>query len=175
MAGIPHEAWVLVADGEKALVLTNAGDREQPNLKVLNIFEHSNPATRDQASDRPGRFNDGPSVHRSAVEETDWHRFEKQRFAVELAETMYKAAHAGRYTDLVVVAPPMVLGALRKQFHQEVSKRILAEVNKTLTGHPIGQIERRVIEAAADALPATRHYMSSNDDSLPGRILTAKD
>ncbi|HMB78211.1 MAG TPA: host attachment family protein [Kiloniellaceae bacterium] len=175
MAGIPHEAWILVADGEKALVLSNAGDREQPNLKVLNIFEQSNPATREQGADRPGRFNDGPSVHRSAVDDTDWHRFEKQRFAAELAAGLYKSAHAGRFTDLIVVAPPLVLGELRKHFHQEVTNRILVEINKTLTGHPIGQIERRVLDAAADVLPSAHHYITPADDSLPGRILTAKD
>jgi len=175
MAGIPHGAWILVADGEKALLLNNEGDLEQSNLKVLKLFEQANPPTREQGSDRPGRYNDGPGVQRSAVQETDWHRFEKQRFAAELADGLYKAAHAGRFADLIVAAPPLVLGELRKHFHQEVSKRVLAEINKTLTGHPVGEIERRVLESAAEVLPAPHHYVTPGDDSLPGRVLTTKD
>ena len=36
----------------------------------------------------------------------------------------------------------MTLGDLRKAFHKEVTSRIVAEVDKTLTGHPPGKIEK---------------------------------
>ena len=78
-----HGIWVLVADGEKALLLKNVGDNKFPNLEVVQVMEQENPPTREQGSDSPGRYNDGPSVHRSAVEDTDWHRIGKERFAEE--------------------------------------------------------------------------------------------
>ncbi|TGS34727.1 Host attachment protein, partial [bacterium M00.F.Ca.ET.180.01.1.1] len=65
---LKHGIWVLVADGEKALLLKNAGDTKFPNLEVVQVMEQENPPTREQGSDSPGRYNDGPSVHRSAVE-----------------------------------------------------------------------------------------------------------
>jgi len=138
---IPHKAWIVVGDGERALFMENRGDPDHPDFHVLRTMEHENPPTRDQGTDQPGRYNDGPNVHRSAVEETDWHQIEKDRFAHEIAERLYKAAHRGDYDSLVIVAPPRVLGELRSTIHVEVADRIVGTVDKTLTGHPIDKIE----------------------------------
>ncbi len=100
-----------------------------------------NPPTREQAVNRPGRFNDGPSVHRSAVADTDWHELAKERFADELAEHLYAQAHKGAFERLVLVAPPKILGELRQALHKEVADKVIAEIPKTLTGHPLDKIE----------------------------------
>lgn len=144
---LDHDVWVLVADGEKGLILRNEGDKEFPNLEVVREMREENPPTREQGSDRPGRFNDGPSVHRSAVDDTDWHRVAKERFADEMAARLYKMAHRGDFESLIVVAPPLVLGELRKKMHKEVESRITAEVPKTLTNHPIYEIEKILMAA----------------------------
>jgi protein required for attachment to host cells len=144
---LKHGIWVVVADGEKALFLRNRGDATYPDLSVIRTVEEENPATREQGADRPGRFNDGPSVHRSAVEETDWHRIAKERFADEIAARLYKAAHRGDFDELVLVAPPVVLGQMRKSMHKEVLDRLKAEVPKTLTNMPVGDIEKHLTQA----------------------------
>lgn len=142
---LEHDIWVVVADGEKALFLRNEGDEKYPNLEVFREMKEENPATHDQGTDRPGRFNDGPSPHKSAVQETDWHRIEKERFAREIAERLYKAAHKGDYKRLVIVAPPLVMGEMRKELHKEVEQRLVGEVPKTLTNHTIPEIEKIVM------------------------------
>lgn len=139
---IEHDAWILVGDGEKALVFSNDGDAAYPNFRMIKLLETDNPKTSDQGTDAPGRRNDGPGPQKSAMEPTDWHRLEKHRFAKDMADALYKAAHKGKFTKLVVAAPPVVLGQLRKTFHKEVKDRIIAEVDKTLTGHPPIEIER---------------------------------
>lgn len=139
---LDHDVWVVVADGEKALFLRNEGDRKYPNLEVLRSVHEDNPPTHEQGTDRPGRFSDGPTLHRSAVEETDWHRIEKERFAKSIAERLYRAAHRGEFERLVVAAPPVVMGEMRKEFHKEVEQRIIGEVPKTLTNHTIDEIEK---------------------------------
>ena len=111
---LKHGLWIVVADGEKALFLQNDGDAQYPNLQVVQEMEQENPATREQGRDRPGRYNDGPSVHRSAVEDTDWHRLGKERFADEIAERLYKLAHRGDFKEIVLIAPPLVLGEMRR-------------------------------------------------------------
>ncbi|RED13749.1 hypothetical protein POI8812_02144 [Pontivivens insulae] len=136
------QTWVVVADGEKALFLINRGDAEYPNLDVFREEEHDNPPAREWAANRPGRFNDGPSVHRSAVQDTDWHQLEKERFAKDLADILYKKAHAGAFDRLVIAADPSTLGELRKELHQEVTARIVAELDKDLTNHPVDEIEK---------------------------------
>lgn len=143
---IPHDAWILVGDGEKALFLRNDGDAVHPNLVTMDVMAQENPSTRDQGADRPGRFNDGPSAHRSSVEQTDWHQLAEDRFAHDLADRLYQAAHAGEFQHLIVVAPPRVLGELRQSFHKEVQSRIVAEVDKTLTNHPVHKIEKLLVE-----------------------------
>jgi len=138
---LKHGLWVIVADGEKALFLRNQGDSRFPNLEVVQEMAQENPPTREQGSDRPGRYNDGPTVHRSAVQDTDWHRLNKDRFANEIAGRLYRLAHKGEFDDVVLIAPPRVLGEMRQKLHQEVGDKVRAEIPKTLTNHTIAEIE----------------------------------
>ncbi|MBR9764789.1 MAG: host attachment protein [Rhodobacteraceae bacterium] len=144
MNHLPHEAWVLVADGEKALFLRNVTDGEDPYLQVIRKEEQENPKDIDQSANRPGRMNDTGVQQRSAMDDTDWHELAKERFADDLAEMLYSRAHRGAFDKIVLVAPPKVLGELRKQLHQEVTQRVIGEVPKTLTNHPLDEIERQV-------------------------------
>jgi protein required for attachment to host cells len=141
---VPHNCLILVGDGQKALFLRNRGTPQRIDLVVEQILEQDNPATREQGTDRPGRSSASPGVAQSAMEEVDWHHLEKQRFARELAEVLYRQALANRFDKLVVVAPPRILGDLRKAFHAEVIDRIAAEIPKELTSHPITEIERLI-------------------------------
>ena len=113
---------------------------------IVMIFDECTgyPATREQGTDRPGRSNASVGVIRSAMEETDWHHIAEERFASELAEALYRHAHANLFEKLVVIAPPKVLGNLRKAFHSAVAERVTAEIPKELTSHPISEIERLV-------------------------------
>lgn len=139
---LSNDALVLVGDGEKALFLRNRGTPFKPELVVEQILENDNPKTADQGTDQPGRASASPGTVRSAVEETDWHRISKERFASDIAAALYKQAHAGRFDELVVIAPPLVLGTLRKQFHKEVAGRVTAELPKELASLPIAEIEK---------------------------------
>ena len=141
MARLTKGTWVLIADGEKALVLENQTDHEDPYLTVLTKEEQENPPNREQAANRRGRFNDGTGVHRSAVEDTDWHQLAKDRFADDLADMLYDKAHRGAFDSLVIVAAHGTLGELRGKIHSEVEKRVIGEVPKTLTNHSLDDIE----------------------------------
>ncbi|WEK48627.1 MAG: host attachment family protein [Candidatus Kaistia colombiensis] len=140
---IHHNALVLVGDGRKALFLRNRGTPQALDLAVEDILDGAeNPPTREQGTDRPGRVVQGVGQSRSAVEQTDWHTLEEQKFAVTIAEALYRAAIANTFSELVIVAPPKILGTLRQSFHKQVSDRIHGEMTKTLTSTPIGEISR---------------------------------
>ncbi|WAP69410.1 host attachment family protein [Jiella pelagia] len=139
---IDHKTWILVADGEKALFLENLGDSDLPNFAIRRVEEHENPPDREQGANKPGRLHDGGGNHRSAVEDTDWHQLEKERFAAEIADLLYKMAHRGQFEKIVIVAPPRILGEMRQHFHKEVQARIVGEIDKDLTNHPLDQIEK---------------------------------
>jgi protein required for attachment to host cells len=143
---IPHDAFVFVGDGRKALFLRNEGDEEFPNLKMERVFVDENPPTREQGTDRPGRaFKRAGTNRRSGMEMTDWHEIEEHRFAQCVAAAMERLVRAGKVKTLVVAAPPRTLADLRHAFHADVKTRIVAEVDKDLTKHPIAEIEKHLL------------------------------
>jgi len=142
---IPHQALVLVADGRKLMFLRNEGDEVHPNLQVEEHHEQDNPATRDQGSASPGRAPSGPNGISSAVSQTDFHQLEEDRFAAEAADMLRKRALAGDFEQLIIAAPPTTLGELRKHYHKAVKDRLVREIDKDLTGHPIDRIEQLLL------------------------------
>lgn len=137
--------WVLVADGEKALILENTGTRAAPTLAVIRELEQDNPSTRDQGASPPGRMYDTGPNQRSAMEQTDWHQLAEDRFAKDAAELLYAYAHQNRFKEIVLCAAPRLLSELRKALHPEVAGRVIGEVPKDLTNHPIDEITRHLV------------------------------
>lgn len=138
---INNGVWVLVADGEKFLVLRNHGDADFLDLRVIRHGEVENPPTHEQGSDRPGRFAD-PASGRSSVADTDWHRLEKERFAKDLAEQLRLWALDNRFNAIVVIADQRTLGLLRSALHKSVTDRVIGELGKDLTNAPLNEIEK---------------------------------
>jgi protein required for attachment to host cells len=140
---IPHNAFVFVGDGRKALFLRNDGDEKFPNLRTERVFIGDNPATHEQGTDKPGR-SFGVGGRRSGMDQTDWHDLEEHRFAKDVAATLARVVREKKIEALVVVAPPRTLADLRSAFHQEVKQLIIAEVDKDLTNHPLYEIEKNL-------------------------------
>ena len=97
-----------------------------------------------QGTDRPGRAYSSVGPGRSSVSQTDWHALEEHHFAAEVAATLERIVRERGVEALVVVAPPRTLADLRKAFHPDVKKRIIAELDKDLTKHPVDQIEKHL-------------------------------
>ena len=140
---LPHNSYVVIADGEKMLLFRNEGDAEFPQLVVERNREQEVPADRELKTDQAGRTQDMGG--RSAYEETDFHQLEKDRFAHETAELLKRLALRNGFEQLVVVAPPKTLGELRKHYHKEVEKRLAAEIPKDLTNLPVNEIEKVLV------------------------------
>ena len=151
MTLLKEGTWVLVADSEKALFLENTGDGDHPHLQVRRKDEQENPSDREQGANRPGRMNDNGTGQRSSFDDTDWHELQKERFADDLADVLYKMAHKHRFERIVLVASPQVLGALRDKIHKEVSDRVVGEIAKALTNHPLDEVEKLVKSELAAA------------------------
>jgi protein required for attachment to host cells len=143
---IPHGAVVFVGDGRKALFLRNDGDEKFPSLKTERVFAEDNPLTHDQGADRPGRSVESAGTQRrGAVEQTDWHRLEEDRFVGRVAAALEELVRSRKIPALVVVAPPHTLADLRRDLHPDVKQRIVAEINKDLTNHPVAEIETHLL------------------------------
>lgn len=142
---IPHDAIVVVADGQKALLLRNKGDEKFLNLSTEHVLVDDNPPTREQGTDRPGRaFKRAATNSRSAVEETDWHEVEKHRFARRVAAAVEQMA-GEKKAEVILVAPARVLSDLRQSLHGDVKNRVVAELARDLTKYPTLEIERYLV------------------------------
>ena len=137
---IDHNTLILVADGQKYLFLRNEGDFQRPALKVDASGEHLGHPTHELGSDQPGRAFASSGTMRSAIEQTDFHQIEKDQFAAHTAALLSKRAHAGEFEQLIVVAPPRTLAELRKHYDTAVSSRLVKEIDKDLTKHPVKEI-----------------------------------
>jgi protein required for attachment to host cells len=145
---VPHNTFVVVADGQKMLFFRNEGDAEYLKLEMERREVQDNPADRDQKTSEPGRtFDASGGAGRSAYEETDFHQLGEDRFAAETAAILKERALRNEFESLIIVAPPRTLGELRKHYHKEVEKRLAGEIAKDLTGHPVPEIEK-ILSAA---------------------------
>jgi protein required for attachment to host cells len=132
--------WVVVCDAGKYVVHENQGDSGQLDLRIVSFDQHDNPPTSEQGTDRPGRL-DTPGGPRSAVENTDWHDQEEQRFTDALAEQMNGWAASAPARRFVLVADPRSMGRLRKS----LTEQTLSRIEQTITGdhahRPVDAIE----------------------------------
>ncbi len=137
---IPHEGYVVVCDGRKALVLRNAGHPLRPDLQVQRVLEAPpNPPTHLQGTDRPPRVRLGD--RRSAIAQTDWHALAERQFAGAVAQAL---GAIDPLAALVVVAPPRALAELRQALPERLRQVIVAEIDKDLTKHPVDEIRRHL-------------------------------
>jgi protein required for attachment to host cells len=141
---IPWQAWILVCDGAKALMLRNEGDDEMVNLKVAEAFEEPHPPSRDIGTDRPGRVQESATTGRSAMEETDWHQKAEAEFLADIAKQLDELVRKADIRHLIVVAPPKALGVLRDKFSKQVQAVIQAEIDKDLVNLPPYEIEKHL-------------------------------
>lgn len=145
---LPHDAWILIGDGRKALVMRNEGDAVFPNLETVAVFDQGHvPPTAALGTDKPGRQVQHRDGRRAAVKQTDWHDLEEHRFAEDVAHALDARFSAGEVSALVVVAPARTLADLRGSFSPSLRRKIIAEVDKDLTKHPVHEIERLLFSA----------------------------
>ena len=136
--------WVVVCDGAKALILENAGDAVALNLKTKEVREQSDPKTREQGSDAPGRAVNSIDARRSAMEQTDWHEQGEQRFLIELSKRLDAAVMSGEAKSLVLVAPPRALGVIRQAATPNLRHAVRAEIDKDYVKLPVHEIEKHL-------------------------------
>lgn len=144
MTMLKNGTMVVIADSEKALFAVNLTDGEDPHFDIVRVDEEENPPDREQKANHAGQTHESSGPGQRSYDETDFHELQKDRFAADLAEKLYKMAHKGRFETLVIVASPQVIGVLRKEMHQEVASKVIGEIPKTLTNHPLHEIEELV-------------------------------
>ena len=159
---LPHNALVLVADGRKVLFFRNNGDENQIDLRTEAHDKRKDAYDRELKTDAAGGAAHaagaagrgigavaGGHVGRPAMEETDYHQHEEDKWIKEAADELKKRVLRNDFEALAIIAPPKALGVLRKELHKEVEKRIVLTLNKEMTDRPIPDIEELLVGEAA--------------------------
>lgn len=144
---IPHDAWIIICDGRKAMIAQNTGTPAKPSFRVSETLRAPfNPATHEQGSDRPGRTVQSVGNRRSAVEMTDLHEHEERAFLTGATRKFAEIALHQHAKALVLVAPPRALAVLREHLGSAATDLVVVEIAKDLTKHPMAEIERLLMQ-----------------------------
>ena len=137
---IPKNTLVLVVDGRKMLFLRNQGEGDHVQLVTETHHEREDQKDHELKSDAPGLGAQRGGYGRPAMDETDFHQLDEDRYAADAADQLRVRALAGDFEALVIVAPPKTLGELRKHLHKEVERRVVMELAKEMTDRPLPDI-----------------------------------
>ncbi len=139
--------WVLVADGGHGIVFENKGTAVAPELKALRAYDQDTPRTHELGRDKAPRVIQSADGRRSAQEAPDLHQVEEDRFIDRIVADLEADAARSAFNAIAVVAPPVALGRIRKRASSDLSKRVIAWIDKDLTKHPVPAIAAAVAAA----------------------------
>lgn len=139
--------WVAVVDGSHGIILVNEGTALAPRLVVHKRYDQANPSTHEQGRDHPGRVHESKGQHRSSVEVPDLHQRAEDRFVQGIAADLEKLAAAKSFEHIVIVAPPVALGVMRKAFGHEVQRCIAKEIAADYVKKPLADIALAVAKS----------------------------
>lgn len=140
-----HKTWILIADGARARILSNDGPGKGLSEPMNHELAASHAPSRSYGTDKPGRgfASFGKSRHAKAPR-IDFHTFEKQRFARDVAAMLDAAEAKGAFDRLVLVAPAKTLGELRRVLGAASLDKVTAELGKDLTHVPVHDLEQHL-------------------------------
>ncbi|MCP5374379.1 MAG: host attachment protein [Hyphomicrobiales bacterium] len=139
------KTWILVADGARARIFRNDGPDRGLQRAIASNFGAPRAPDRAYGTDRPGRARRGPGgPPQGFAPAVDWHRYEKTRFARDMAALLNRHALRRSFDRLVLVAPPAVLGDLRRNLDKPALAAVTAEVAKDLTHLTRHELPRRL-------------------------------
>lgn len=134
MSSLPQTAMVLVATGTKAKVFTMSNKGQGLSLRFDDDLEPGNLADQGPAGKSP--------PEQSAAESME------TTFSKILSNWLYYAGHAGKFDSLILIADPDTLGEMRPLLHQEVSNKMVLELDKTLVNAPMDDIVTAITKAS---------------------------
>lgn len=130
---ITHDALILALDGARMSLFRNRGGLRKLQLELLAKQERKTPSTAELGDDQPGRNFQSGGKARGAYETTDLHQKAEDEFALEMAELLiFHMKDDDR--KAILIAPPHVLGLMRKHLPDDIKQRLLAEIDKDYAG-----------------------------------------
>jgi protein required for attachment to host cells len=134
--------WVMVADAAQARFFVSEGGQLRLNDEASLDDPTAHVRSHDLVSDRPGRTMESVGgAHHAEEPRVDPHRAAKAAFAKRVADFVEKSAIADKFDDLVMVAPPQMLGDLRNALGRHAAARLVGTAPKDLTKIPAAELK----------------------------------
>lgn len=132
---LPNDTTVAIADGERLRLFRNKG--LEPHIKLVPL---------DTPELTPENSGSG-ARHKSSAANPDDSRQSEDNFAAAAVSYLNQQVLAGHIAQLYVIADPRMLGEMRRHYHAELKARLVGELAKDFTAHPIETIEAALIKA----------------------------
>ncbi len=137
--------WIVVADGARSRILERLDKRPDLQLVPGSDKRSSAPSDHDLRRDRPGIVHESVGHTRHAVQpRVDYHQEAEDRFAEDLVARLEGALARDAFDRVVIVAPPVMLGTVRKIMSKRLQERVVAEYDKDLTKTPSNEILKHI-------------------------------
>lgn len=127
--------WVVVADAHSARIFSKI--KKEPLALI-----HQLSADLDFEHKKPGRtFNSTGSLRHAVEPHTDPKDVEKQHFVEKIIPILKSASNNNEFEDLILVASPKMLGILGNNLGEQLTKKLVAKLDKNITSMKDGEIE----------------------------------
>jgi protein required for attachment to host cells len=127
---------IVIADGEHARFVRPAVDNALHSEVILDSAT-AHLRSSDLKSDHPGAsYHTGSSAHHAIAPHHDPHDLEKEKFAHHVAEELNAASARESFDELLLVAPPHVLNALRRALNSTTTAQVVGTLGKDLVKTP---------------------------------------
>lgn len=137
---LPPSSLVVLANGQRHLILENRGKAVAWDLVVSWTDEISLQMTRNLGAERPGRYPIAGG-RRTAVEQTDWKALDKATFAKSLAERLNETLAREPNRAIVLVADAKTLGHIRDALSPAGKKAVVREIVGDHVQQPVDAIQ----------------------------------
>ena len=145
----PGNTWIVVANRSKARVF-DANWPELTTFEEVASFVHPEATlhVRDTVNDAPGQFRELGSAPHSGEPHTDFAHQMTGDFAQELVEYLEAHRLKGDFGTVIVLAPPLMLGALRQQMGRPLADMVADEQDKDYSALPDRELRQRLLDLA---------------------------
>ncbi|MBU6499459.1 MAG: host attachment protein [Rhodospirillales bacterium] len=141
-----RDLLIVIADGEHARFVRPAADNAlHADRGFDSLSAHKRSA--ELGSDHPGAsFHSDSSAHHAITPRHDLHALEKEKFAHLIGASLNAAAGAGQFSELVLVAPPHVLAAMRATLDTTTGAMVVGTLGKDLIKVPDHELQPHLAE-----------------------------
>lgn len=148
---IPPVVWTVVADRARARFFSAAWPSMEDWQEFLSVdYEPGAMHGRDITTDAPGTFGERAGGHHSGDDETDLRHQSAEHVAATIIDKLETARAKTEFGQLAIVAPPLLLGVLRKKLPSPLQKMLVLESNKDYASATSDEIAKHLQPAFAE-------------------------